>query len=426
MIYGKIEPVSELTGKLSTVYVYGTDHYYIDSSYDYEHLTTNTDIVTIGERFSALQGSTPLSFNSSGSSLDDYIIYGKAGGVGRLSKNLFDKDNADVRTVYPNLSTGQVIDGTSANAHSLVIPVSPGEYTFSIYHPPGEIIRNRLRVACYSSYPNAGANAVSTVYENNTIRDGNYVQMSFTAPAGSCYILVFLWTGSAYTSDVIAQSIANNRIMLEAGSSRGAYEPHYSGYSIPINVRGRNLLDKNSVSLTNNYPDPDTGELINDPSYGDKPKSVVLPVKPNTQYTIQIGLLTDAFLRVAEYTAYPQVGDTGTVLSASASGSDDNVSFATFTTGANAAYIVWYFSWNASAESLQSKLNSMMMETGPTMSGYEPFFNNTVYLAVDSPLGYGESISGSDSGVSIPVNTGSNIISAGTNVQPTVYIKYRS
>lgn len=186
-----------------------------------------------------------LTFSSDGENLLDYTIYGNTGGVG-VSKNLFDKDNADIVELYPDQNNGAVTASSNHNTHSLVIPLSAGKYTFSIYHPTNATVRNRLRVACYDSYPQVGDTPLYMLDRN--IRDGDIVYSTFAAPPNTAYVMILLWSGSDYTVSVINDIVANNNIMLEHGFEHSTYAAYNSRYCIPIVMTGENEILNNVAS----------------------------------------------------------------------------------------------------------------------------------------------------------------------------------
>ena len=188
-----------------------------------------------------------------------------------------------------------------------------------------------------------------------------------------------------------------------------------------------NLFNKDNADITTAFPDPSTGQLKIEQSYGDSPKSVIIAVAPNTTYTIQIGKLPLVFTRSAEYTSYPQVGDAGTLLSTTAT-LESNTSYGvSFTTSATAAYIVWYFSWNATESELQSKLDSMMLSKGNVLKNYKTYDEyqipvvingNTISFQIDEPLQFNQSISLLDTNINIPTINGINTLTIATDVKP--------
>lgn len=100
----------------------------------------------------------------------------------------------------------------------------------------------------------------------------------------------------------------------------------------------------------------------------------------------------------------------------------------TFTTPPNCAYIQIQVTVNV------VNTNSWCIYVGDNEKAYEPYGykipvtcggeTKTIYL--DEPLGASDSISMTDTGISIPTVNGSNTLSVGTTVQPSsVYIKYK-
>ena len=82
-----------------------------------------------------------------------------------------------------------------------------------------------------------------------------------------------------------------------------------------------------------------------------------------------------------------------------------------------------------------SDINLVQLEVGSTATPYEPYGykipivcgGTTTNIYLNEPLGENESISMSDTGLSIPTINGSNTLSVNTEVQPSkMYIKYGS
>ena len=67
-----------------------------------------------------------------------------------------------------------------------------------------------------------------------------------------------------------------------------------------------------------------------------------------------------------------------------------------------------------------------MLRAAGTTSDYEQQFENTVTISLDSPLGVGDCAALESTGVSVPLNIGTNNLTAGTTVQPIIYIKYQA
>lgn len=365
----------------------------------------------------AIACEAPFAFLSDGRDLTDYTVFGSSGGVGDPSKNLFNKADADVQALYPAKNTGQVMDGTSSYAYSLVIPVGPGTYTASIYHPLNTTARNRFRIACYSSYPTIGASSLSSVYEDEAVRDGGYVQMTFTAPAGSEYILLLLWAGSSYTSSIINDTIENNQIMIESGSSRTEYEPSYTGYRIPVSVKGKNYFDKSNADVQKIYPDNTTGQIIDGTS--DEAYSLVVPIPPGSYKFFMyhpLGVLGRNRFRIACYSNYPTVGATAisSVYEDEAVREGDFVHIS-FTAPIGTKYAV-IFLWSA-YEYTPSLIEQIIANNYMTLT-----YEYSTFIPLNTVLLSGESISLFDTGVDIGTEDGVSIITVSTSVQPELIV----
>ena len=197
------------------------------------------------EALTVYTGSVPVTITPTGAKIEDYTLYGVYGTV-----NYFDKAHAQVVSRYPDLTTGTVVDGSgSLNCHSLLMPLIPGTYTFSIYNPSGSVVRNRHRICCYGTSPTVGTAALS--YTEAVVRSGDTVSVTFTAPAGTKYVLLFLWAGSEYTTSVIDGVIENNQIMVEEGTNVSAYVAYHS-FNIVISVTCNGTTATHSIPMS--YP----------------------------------------------------------------------------------------------------------------------------------------------------------------------------
>lgn len=164
--------------------------------------------------------------------------------------NLFNKDAADIANIYMDQNTGVVIDGQSSSSYSLIIPIpNAGDYIFSINHPSTLAFRNRMRVSCYNKYPEIGDSALSV--DDSATRVDDVVYNTFTAPSGTKYIVVFLWTGAQYPLDRVKQIVNTRQIQLKQGSTYGSYQPHKQNYVIPIQINSqKNLLQLRNRQIT--------------------------------------------------------------------------------------------------------------------------------------------------------------------------------
>lgn len=216
--------------------------------------------------------------------------------------------------------------------------------------------------------------------------------------------------------NLVDYKIYGNTVSEESVGELVTEGEHSGQYCIPIVVAGKNLFDKTNlnsilkcyVSATKLATSADT-------------RSVFIECKPATTYTVSkrrgnrfIVGWTDVLPksgveiqdRVTDYTA----------------------TSITITTGLGAKYLVAYI-YSRSQDTLitaEEMIESVQIEEGPSATDYEPHYESqTAAIYLNEPLAEGESISMSDTGVSIPTINGTNILTVDTAVQPSnVYIKY--
>lgn len=140
-------------------------------------------------------------------------------------------------------------------------------------------------------------------------------------------------------------------------------------YQVDDSTLPVNLFNKNSVSIINGYPNS-SGQLVSDASY----KSAIVPVTGGKDYTAQLYYYSSTRYRIVEYAAYPQIGNTGTVLAGTYSGMiGGSRMYTNFHTSSSAKYIVWFFAYDPTATQYSGLLNTMMLETGSGASEYVPY-----------------------------------------------------
>lgn len=150
-------------------------------------------------------------------------------------------------------------------------------------------------------------------------------------------------------------------VQLEKGSVATEYE-EYKGKSYEINL-GKNLFDKDNVVILNaNLSNSKINSNANE-------RVAIIKCEPNTTYTFS-KVIPSSYIRntIATTSAYPTLNMTidNAVYSAT--------SPKTYTTGANAQYIVWLF-WSASDTTYteQQNLDSMQVEKGSQATSYAPY-----------------------------------------------------
>ena len=203
------------------------------------------------------------------------------------------------------------------------------------------------------------------------------------------------------------------------------------GSSGGVGDRTANLYNESAVVDTEYYINNNGNSVIG--ARGDRFLQVRLDVTPSTYYVfswLNVFLGSEnnpAYIRITEYTANNQF-ILRTLYDCSAQ--TDNAFL--FYTGNNTTYIDVRI--DSETSSRGQHLSGIMIVSGDTApTSYEPYGykipvvcgGTTTNIYLDEPLGENESISMSDTGVSIPTINGSNTLSIGTTVQPSnMYIKY--
>lgn len=203
------------------------------------------------------------------------------------------------------------------------------------------------------------------------------------------------------------------------------------GASGGVGDRTANLYNESAAVDTNYYINNNGASAIG--ASGDRFLRVRLDVTSSTYYVfswLNVFLGSEdntAYIRIAEYTANNQF-ILRTLCNCSAQ--TDNAFL--FYTGNNTTYIIVHI--DSEASSRGQHLSGIMIVSGNTApTSYEPYGykipivcgGTTTNIYLDVPLDEGQSISMSETGVSIPTAIGTNILAIDTEVQPSkVYIKY--
>lgn len=168
-------------------------------------------------------------------------------------------------------------------------------------------------------------------------------------------------------------------------------------------------------------------------STGSTSRLALIKVKADTQYTITAFCRT---FRVSFFSCEPANGSTPSQFNVY--DYTEYESHSKTLTSPNDAKYMAFFCYNSATEAQTYTENeifgTVMINEGSTAVAYEPYGykipvtcggeTKTIYL--DEPLGSTDSISMTDTGISIPTADGSNTLSIGTTVQPSsVYIKYK-
>lgn len=176
----------------------------------------------------------PIEFESDGSSLKNWVIFGADPGVGERTKNLFDKSATHTTGAYTDVYIISGLDPSQKYTCSTSLARVAGATAASIYFS---------QTTSASADPNgvwAGEEKTFTPNENGELYVGVRNRSAGGAPA------VF--------DDIIAGNIT---IMVNAGSTTSDFEPY--GYKIPVETRERSGNTWNVVHTTNIYTQTQLG-----------------------------------------------------------------------------------------------------------------------------------------------------------------------
>lgn len=155
----------------------------------------------------------------------DLITVSGEQGIVVSGKNLFDKDNAEIRAGY--FSGAGIISGDTTSPYAnkdkwFFIPCAPST-TYTITKPAtATLSSNRFRIGTASDVPRNG-DQLSNLWNAG---DGTSTSVkTYTTAANAKYLCVFYGTGST-TDDVMPDVL--NGVQIEVGSSASAYEAYSS------------------------------------------------------------------------------------------------------------------------------------------------------------------------------------------------------
>lgn len=191
-----------------------------------------------------LEGVPPLAFTAQGQPLINWTIYGKSGGVGDKTANLFDK-SSEIQAYYLDSMTG-TYKSTSSTSRLALIPIEENtSYTFTAYS-------RTFRISFFDTQPVANQSPM----EFYNLDYGVYGSHSnaVTSPIGAKYVAFFVYNSGTEASSYTENEIFNT-VMVNKGSTALPYEPW--GIKIPISCGGETntiyldtpLYDGNSISM---------------------------------------------------------------------------------------------------------------------------------------------------------------------------------
>ena len=203
----------------------------------------------------------------------------------------------------------------------------------------------------------------------------NIFNPTFTTPDNINYILITFRKND--DSNVAPSDITN--IQLEKGSTATTYSPYFTPIELNKIVdyedsikksTGKNLFNKDNANVLNAYINGNKVIVSENVS-----KTLYIPCKPNTTYTISKMLSTPTNqnkFRVCTTSDVPTIGTTGIDYVGYNTGTE--VTNITITTSSNARYLcVFMITTSTSTTTLDEMLASIQIEVGSTATTYEPY-----------------------------------------------------
>lgn len=299
---------------------------------------------------------------------------------GDSTKNLFDKNNANIINGYIQGKTGKII---SNNSDLIAYIICKPHTKYSFQRMQIRDNKGRFRIGTTQTIPVADMTVENLYYdyssEYSTTKLDGYV-----TNADAKYLL-FYFSQISYMSQNEIDTILGS-IQIEENPIATEYEPYYNGYKIPINVRSENLFNNNDTSiLLKAYISPTTLVSSNNST------TLFVNCKPNTTYTITRSIIGKRF-GVGTTDIIPIVGDS--INNVKPSNVNNELSTITYTTNSTAKYLCVFYS-NTGGNNLANNngyteeelRNSLQIVEGSTVpSKYIPYYNETTNIYLDEPL----------------------------------------
>lgn len=208
----------------------------VTASFDMTASTLNLEIVTASRVLLTAAGSPPLTFTSNGSPLEDYVIFGAAGGVGNLSSaNLFVGVSLEAGSIYSD--SGAPYDRSARLRSNDFITLPAGTYhinaTKSVYAAD-------LNLMCWGFKYDANGDYIGTA--------GDYwasLPVDFTFNSACKFKIVFAY--SNYITEIHPEQISS--VSVQDLSNGAAIPVTCGGVTKTITV-SKPLYDGDSISMT--------------------------------------------------------------------------------------------------------------------------------------------------------------------------------
>lgn len=324
-------------------------------------------------------GAPPLTFQGTGQPTSNWTIYG------HTSANLFDVSTVSADSGIDR-DTGEIIESEGSSVSDWIAYDSDQSLFISAQRTIAAA--TSIIFAFYDSEKNY-IDWVGVVFLS-----GQHSYEVTEIPSSAAFFRVFFDDGFS-------------NVMINQGETALPYEPFGA-----VGDRTENLFP-NRYDDVSGYLNDD-GRIIPNNNYN---TSIYVDVLPNTNYTFRFlsSYPTGFYFRCALYDA--SLNFIGWGFNSVTSGG--GVKRGYFLTTDETAFVRLCYIKNSS---------DAMLNVGTTALPYEPYGykipvtcggeTTNIYIG-DSPLGTGQTVTGSETGVAIPTVDGNNTLSIGTTVQPS-------
>lgn len=328
-------------------------------------------------------GAPPLTFQGTGQPTKNWTIYG------HTSANLFDVSATSANSGIDR-DTGEIVESSGSSVSDWIA-----------YDSSQELFLSARRTIA------AATTVIFAFYDS----EKNYLDWTgivFSAPTQQSHEVTEIPTSAAFFRVQFFDDGFSN-VMINQGDSALPYEPFGA-----VGERTENLFP-NRYDDVSGYLNDD-GRIIPNSSYN---TSIYVDVLPNTNYTFSfLSLYPSGFyFRCALYDA--SLNFIGWGFNSVTSGG--GVKRGYFLTTDETAFVRLCYIKKTYA-------SDAMLNVGTTALPYEPYGykipvtcggeTTNIYIG-DTPLGTGQTVTGSETGVAIPTVDGQNTLSVETTVQPS-------
>ena len=251
-------------------------------------------------------------------------------------KNLFDENTMiEATNAVRAYNSGRVINVN--NYYGLFIPVKPNTNYISSSNLTSDLISN----LCFF---NSGRQYISGLAYNTADK-------KFTTPNNCYYVSIAI--GSSY-----------EWFQLEEGNTATSYEPYHAPNTYELNLKSKNLFDKNTMVLNGGIAS-DTGILSANSNY----RTAYASVKPNKAYTISKNVSSRFIVSLYNGTnLIMPITTTNPIV-------NNNASSMTVITNNDTKYIFVTYASATDVANDATIRDSIQIEENSSASEYEPYFD---------------------------------------------------